>query len=50
MAFGPATGLEIVDALISEPALQEYHLLLLERAAACAREAALSVFSRPCRP
>src|SRR5207302_6213031 len=27
MAFGPAAGLEIVDALTSEPALQSYHLL-----------------------
>jgi predicted RNA polymerase sigma factor len=27
MAFGPAAGLEIADALRSEPALQEYHLL-----------------------
>src|SRR6266581_4459158 len=27
MAFGPAAGLEIVDALTSEPALQAYHLL-----------------------
>ena len=26
-AFGPAAGLEIVDALASEPALQDYHLL-----------------------
>src|SRR5262249_46138972 len=26
-AFGPAAGLEIIDALTSEPALQEYHLL-----------------------
>ena len=70
MAFGPAAGLELVDTLMSEPALQAYHLLpsvrgdllarlgrsgdaaasltrnarehtlLLERAAACAREAA----------
>ena len=37
MAFGPAAGLEIVDALRDEPALQSYHLLstvrgdLLER-------------------
>jgi RNA polymerase sigma factor (sigma-70 family) len=82
MAFGPAAGLEIVDALTSEPSLKEYHLLpsvrgdllaklgrfdearaeheraasltrnarerelLLERAAACAREAALSVAGR----
>jgi len=27
MAYGPAAGLEIVDALVSEPALQKYHLL-----------------------
>jgi predicted RNA polymerase sigma factor len=27
MAFGPAAGLEIVDALLSEPSLKSYHLL-----------------------
>ena len=27
MAFGPAAGLELVDALSSEPSLQAYHLL-----------------------
>jgi predicted RNA polymerase sigma factor len=27
MAFGPAAGLEIVDAIASEPSLQSYHLL-----------------------
>jgi len=27
MAFGPAAGLELVDALANEPALQSYHLL-----------------------
>jgi len=27
MAFGPATGLELVDALTSEPSLRAYHLL-----------------------
>ncbi|PYO67802.1 MAG: RNA polymerase subunit sigma-24 [Gemmatimonadetes bacterium] len=27
MAFGPAAGLEIVDALVSQPALERYHLL-----------------------
>ncbi|HEU0087914.1 MAG TPA: RNA polymerase sigma factor [Pseudonocardiaceae bacterium] len=27
MAFGPATGLELVDELIAEPSLQTYHLL-----------------------
>jgi predicted RNA polymerase sigma factor len=27
MLLGPAAGLEIVDALITEPALKDYHLL-----------------------
>jgi len=27
MAFGAAAGLELVDALMSEPTLQDYHLL-----------------------
>jgi RNA polymerase sigma-70 factor, ECF subfamily len=27
MAFGPAAGLELADALVKEPALQSYHLL-----------------------
>ncbi|HLZ07576.1 MAG TPA: hypothetical protein VKT80_03245, partial [Chloroflexota bacterium] len=27
MAFGPAAGLEVVDALMSEPSLKGYHLL-----------------------
>ena len=27
MAFGPQAGLEIVDALTSEPSLKSYHLL-----------------------
>jgi len=27
MAFGPAAGLELVDALVPEPLLKEYHLL-----------------------
>ena len=27
MAFGPAAGLELVDALLNEPALESYHLL-----------------------
>jgi predicted RNA polymerase sigma factor len=27
MAFGPEAGLELVDALVAEPALQAYHLL-----------------------
>jgi RNA polymerase sigma-70 factor, ECF subfamily len=32
MAFGPAAGLEIVDALMDEPALRAYHLLPSVRA------------------
>jgi RNA polymerase sigma factor (sigma-70 family) len=32
MAFGPASGLEIADALRGEPALQDYHLLPSVRA------------------
>ncbi|MEO7456188.1 MAG: RNA polymerase sigma factor [Gemmatimonadaceae bacterium] len=32
MAFGPAAGLEIVDALTTEPALKSYHLLPSVRA------------------
>jgi len=32
MAFGPAAGLELVDALTSEPSLQGYHLLPSVRA------------------
>ena len=27
MAFGPAAGLELLDALAGEPALRSYHLL-----------------------
>jgi len=27
MAFGPAAGLEIVDALVTDPVLESYHLL-----------------------
>jgi len=27
MALGPAAGLELVDALLAEPALRSYHLL-----------------------
>jgi predicted RNA polymerase sigma factor len=27
MAFGPAAGLEIVDDLLSEPSLKNYHIL-----------------------
>ncbi len=27
MAFGPVAGLELVDALVHEPALERYHLL-----------------------
>ena len=32
MAFGPAAGLELVDALLAEPALKSYHLLPSVRA------------------
>ncbi|HEX9232071.1 MAG TPA: RNA polymerase sigma factor [Jatrophihabitantaceae bacterium] len=32
MAFGPAAGLELVDALLAEPALKTYHLLPSVRA------------------
>jgi RNA polymerase sigma factor (sigma-70 family) len=32
MAFGPAAGLELVEALVDEPALQGYHLLPSVRA------------------
>jgi len=32
MAFGPATGLEIADALVDEPTLKNYHLLPAVRA------------------
>jgi RNA polymerase sigma-70 factor (ECF subfamily) len=31
MAFGPAVGIELVDALTSEPSLKNYHLLPSER-------------------
>jgi predicted RNA polymerase sigma factor len=27
MAFGPAAGLDVVDALVDEPSLKTYHLL-----------------------
>ena len=27
MAFGPAAGLDLVDALVAEPSLKSYHLL-----------------------
>jgi predicted RNA polymerase sigma factor len=27
MAYGPAAGLEVVDAVADEPALKDYHLL-----------------------
>jgi RNA polymerase sigma factor (sigma-70 family) len=37
MAFGPAAGLELVDALSSEPALSTYHLLPAARADLLAR-------------
>ncbi len=32
MAYGPAAGLELVDALDDEPALRTYHLLPAVRA------------------
>ena len=32
MAFGPAAGLELIDALVSDPALEGYHLLPSVRA------------------
>jgi predicted RNA polymerase sigma factor len=32
MAFGPATGLELVDQLVDEPSLRDYHLLPSVRA------------------
>ena len=38
MAFGPAAGLELVDALTAEPALRSYHLFA-ERARRPARQA-----------
>src|SRR5437870_7857529 len=37
MAFGPAAGLEIADALLSEPALANYHLLRTVRGAFLAK-------------
>ena len=37
MAFGAAAGLEIVDALNSEPSLKHYHLLPTVRADLLAR-------------
>jgi RNA polymerase sigma-70 factor (ECF subfamily) len=37
MAFGPAAGLELVDALTTEPALKAYHLLPSVRADLLAR-------------
>ena len=35
MAFGPAAGLQIVDTLTSEPALQNYHLCRASGAISC---------------
>jgi len=32
MAFGPAAGLELVDALVAEQSLKSYHLLPAVRA------------------
>ena len=37
MAYGPARGLDIVDALTTEPALRDYHLLPSVRADLLAR-------------
>jgi predicted RNA polymerase sigma factor len=37
MAYGPAAGLEVVDGLLAEPALSEYHLLPSVRADLLAR-------------
>ena len=37
MAYGPAAGLEIVDALMTEPSLDGYHLLPSARADLLAR-------------
>ena len=37
MAFGPAAGLELVDALTSEPSLKGYHLLRSVRGELLAR-------------
>jgi RNA polymerase sigma factor (sigma-70 family) len=45
MAFGPAAGLEIVDALTSEPSLKSYHLLPGVRADLLAK---LGRFSEAC--
>jgi predicted RNA polymerase sigma factor len=46
MAFGPAAGLEIVDALISEPSLKSYHLLPSVRADLLAK---LGRFNEACK-
>jgi RNA polymerase sigma factor (sigma-70 family) len=50
MAFGPAAGLEIVDALAQEPALKNYHLLPSVRGDLLSRlgrpDEAASVFMR----
>ncbi len=32
MAFGPAAGLEIVESLVEEPSMKDYHLLPSVRA------------------
>ncbi|HYK05516.1 MAG TPA: RNA polymerase sigma factor [Thermoanaerobaculia bacterium] len=37
MAYGPAAGLEVMDALMSEPSLKNYHLLPTARADLLAR-------------
>lgn len=46
MAFGPAAGLEIVDALVSEPSLKSYHLLPSVRADLLAK---LGRFNEACK-
>jgi RNA polymerase sigma factor (sigma-70 family) len=55
MAFGPAAGLEIVDALVSEPSLASYHLLpsvrgVRARGIADGKRARARSPARSCRP
>ena len=42
MAFGPAAALEVVDALLDEPALKSYHLLLSVRGDSAGRSSGAS--------
>jgi predicted RNA polymerase sigma factor len=53
IAFGPAEGLELVDALMEEPALASYHLLPSVRGDLLTklgrREEALKEFERAAR-